>query len=322
MNYLFQKLTENIKNHTNIIIMTHKNPDLDGMSSAICLYEIIKKLKKNVCIITPSKITNNSLLKGINYLKQEKIEINYISNIKNIKKANNETLLIILDTQKPELVEYEELLKTENIFVLDHHLSTSTHITNTIFEYINSNKSSIVEIMVEYLKYLNMNVNPAIATIMLAGMDIDTHSYKIKTTEATFQASSFLLRNGAKLEIKNELLKETFNDILRRNDYIKNSYFIKKGFLVCNIGKVSDIIDLSIVADELLRVKDVEAAFTVGILENKVIRVSARSTGKIDVNEILQKIGGGGHKTDAAAEFKEYQIEEVIKNIKKAILEE
>ena len=100
MDNLFIELTNNINNHDNIIIMTHKHPDLDGMSSAFCLYEIIKKQNRKVCVTIPTEIVNNSLSKGLEYLNKNNVNIELISDreIKNIKKEK--TLLIILDTQK------------------------------------------------------------------------------------------------------------------------------------------------------------------------------------------------------------------------------
>ena len=319
MDYLFEKITENIRNHDNTIIMTHRHPDLDGMSSAVCLYEVIKSFKKEVYVVVPTEIVNNSLKKGLDYLRK-KIDIAFITYPDVLEVISDKTLLIVLDTQKPVLVQFKELLNIKDILVIDHHVNSSIHIENTLFEYINSNKSSVVEIMVEYLKYLNFDLNEYAATLMLAGIDIDTHSYSLKTTSNTFLAASFLLDCGASLEIKNELLKESREDVLKRNRNIDKSYFIKKGFLLCDMGSVEETVDLAILADELLRLDGVQVSFTVGRILDTVY-VSARSMGKISVSVIMSALGGGGHVTDAACEFKNKTNEEVIKMIKDIVLE-
>ena len=319
MDYLFEKLTENIKNHSNVIIMTHRHPDLDGMSSAICLYELVRSFEKEVYVVVPTEIINNSLEKGLEYLKG-KVNISFITYPDILSVINDDTLLIVLDTQKPDLVQFSELLSIKDIFVIDHHINSSIHIDHTVFEYIDSNKSSVVEIMTDYLKYLNFKIDKYVASLMLTGMDIDTHSYSLKTTSQTFLSASFLLECGASLEVKNELLKESKEDVLRRNNYIKKSYFLKSGFLLCNMGKVDDVVDLAILADELLRLDGVQVSFTVGKILDTV-HVSARSMGKISVNVIMSALGGGGHVTDAACEFKNKSIDEVILLIKNIVME-
>ena len=325
MEYLFQKLTENIKNHSNIVLMTHKHPDLDGMGSAIALSKIIKSMKKDCYIVFPKEQVNMSLEKGIEALKDNNIEINFRKYEEILTLINDETLLIILDTQVPAIVENSELLtKIKDIFVIDHHTTSTTHIDNTIFEYINSSKSSVVEIITEYIKYLNKTLDPVIITLLSAGMEIDTHSYSLKTSENTFKMAGYLTRLGADPVLKKEILKESKDDAIRRHDYIKKSYYIKEGYLLCDMGDKdkNDPVDLAILADELLRFDGVEASFAVGKLNDGNTGVSARSMGKVNVASIMNKIGGGGHITGAAAQFEKETTKEIIKLIKNALREE
>ena len=324
MDYLFDKLTENIKSHSNIIIMTHKHPDLDGMGSAIALSKIIKSFKKDCYIVFPVERVNVSLEKGLQALDKNGISVNFMKYPDILEVIDEESLLIVLDTQKPMLVENSELLdKVKDIFVIDHHTNSSSHIDNTIFEYINSNKSSIVEIMAEYLKYLNKTLDPVIVTLLSAGMEIDTNSYSLKTTENTFKMAGFLTRLGADSVLKQEILKESKDDVIRRHDYIKNSYFIKEGYLLCDMGEedINDTVDLAILADELLRFDTVEVSFSVGKLSPTKVGVSARSMGKVSAAVIMSAIGGGGHVTDAAAQFEGKTNAEVIEMIKSVVME-
>ncbi len=324
MDYLFDKLTENIKSHSNVIIMTHKHPDLDGMGSAVALSKIVKSFKKECYIVFPDKQVNVSLKKGLQALETNKITINFKSYKEILTLINDNSLLIVLDTQKPSLVEKSELLnKIQDIFVIDHHTNSSNHIDETIFEYINSNKSSIAEIIAEYVKYLNKTIDPIIATLLAAGMEIDTNSYSLKTTENTFKMAGFLTRLGADPVLKQEILKESKDDVIRRHNYIKDSYFIKEGYLLCDMGDkdINDPVDLAILADELLRFDKVEVSFAVGKLGPHEVGVSTRSMGKISAAVIMSAIGGGGHVTDAAAQFKNKTNAEVIEMIKSTVME-
>ncbi len=323
MEYLFEKLTQNIKSHDNVILMTHKRPDLDGMGSCIALSKIIESMKIKAYIVYPKEQVNISLEKGIKAISEKGIKINFLTIDEIENKINDNTLLIILDTQKPELVESAKLLnKINDIFVIDHHMNSSSHIEKAIFEYINSHKSSIVEIIANYLKYLNKNLDPIIITVMLAGMEIDTNGYKLKTSEDTFKTAAYLTKKGADSIIKQEILKSSREDFIRSNNCIKNSYYIKDKYLLCEMpDEIYDNMDLAIVADEMLRFEDVEVSFAVGKLKENIVGVSARSIGKVSVGILMSSIGGGGHVTDAAAQIKNKSIKEVVDMIKGALEE-
>jgi len=323
MDYLFKKLTENIKSHSNVVIMTHKHPDLDGMGSAIALSKIVESFKKDCFVIYPDDKATVSVEKAVKLLKENNIDINFKTYSEVLEVVNENTLLIILDTQKPVLVQNSELLdKVKDIFVIDHHTNSSEHISNTVFEYINSNKSSIVEIITEYLVYLNKVLNPIIITILSAGMEIDTHSFSLKTTENTFKMAGILTRLGADPILRKELLKESKDEAVKRNEHIKNSYFIADGYLLCDMGEdIDDNVVLSILADELLRFDDVQVSFAVGKLNNGNVYVSARSMGKVSVAVIMKAVGGGGHITDAAAQFTDKSNAEVIEMLKNVVME-
>jgi len=324
MDYMFEKLTEAIKTHSKVLIMSHTKPDLDGMGSSIGLYKIAEFLKKECYIIKPYEKVTTSLAKGLDLLKSKKIIINFKHDDELGDIIDDKTLLIVLDTQKPELVESKKLLeKVRNIFVIDHHMNSSSHIKDCIFEYINANKSSIVEIITEYYKSLGKLVNPDIATIMLAGLEIDTNSYNVKTSEATFKASAYLLKSGANLIDKQNLLRETREDFITRQDFVKNSELIKENVAICVMDdKIHDNVDLAMISDELIRFAGIEASFTIGKISEDVVGVSARSIGNISVGMIMTEMGGGGHVTDAAAQIRGKSMEEVKKAVTKIVLEE
>lgn len=316
MKKLFDILNENIENHKEIVLMTHARPDLDGMGSAICLYNIIKSLNKKCFIIAPKEKKNHSLNKALKLLN----DIDFKS-YDELSLSN--PLLIILDTQKPELVEDEKVLEIKDKIVIDHHISSSDTINDVIYKYDDVNKSSIAEIMAEYVSYLKVSVPNIMMTILLAGMVIDTSNFCIKTTYKTFEMASFLAKNGADFVVMSEILKEPQEDMMERYDFIRNSKEIEKNILMCKMDdKIHNNVEIALLAKELLKFEDIRASFAIGHLSKRIIGVSARSMGSINVGKIMEKIGGGGHLTDAGAQIKDKSVSEVALMIKKALKEE
>lgn len=218
---VFHRLTEIIKKYDTIYIMTHKNPDLDGLGASICLYKIIASFKKECYIIDTDEPKDRSVLKMYELLQENKVEVSLKKENKTFKDMGEGTLLIILDVHKDEMVENKDILRTsKHVVVLDHHIKGTNYIKETELSYINSSISSVTELMVYYLKYLNKSVDPVIATIMITGMEIDTSNYKLKTTEKTYEAAAILTSMGADSILKQELLKET------KEAYLKRSYFV------------------------------------------------------------------------------------------------
>lgn len=323
MDTFFKNLTEAIKNHDEIILMAHKNIDLDAFGSCLCLYKIVESFHKK-CFIILNKEVNDSVKKTLQKITENNQEIQYITEPKALKQINEKTLLIVLDTHKEELVESPILLdKIENKIVIDHHIKSKNYIKNTMITYINSTISSTVEILVSYLKYLNKTVDFLTATIMLAGIEIDTNSFNIKTTSSTYETASFLSNLGADNLIKRELLQENKDEYLKRQDLLKDAFMLNENMALCILD--DDIYskeELARIATELLQFEDVEAGFSIGKIDNSIIGVSAKSMGNIDVENIMKQLGGGGHMNNAAAQIENKTISEIKKQLKNIINEE
>ena len=321
MRDVFEKLNENIKKHDEIIIMTHARPDLDGMGSALVLYKIVKSMNKPCYIVSPKEKIYRSLDKAMNLLYKNDIKFNLESSDEIINNKFSNPLLFVLDTQKPELVESEGVLKyIKDKIVIDHHIGTLDTIDDAIYKYDDANKSSIAEVMAEYLKFLDLKIEPLIMTVLFAGMVVDTSSFSIKTTAHTFDMAAFLAKNGADFVLMQELLKEPKEEMTQRYVYINNSEEVLKDVLICKMDdKVHGNVDIALLAKELLKFEDVKASFAVGKLSHKIVGVSARSMGEINVGEIMEKFGGGGHLTDAAAQIKDKTVDEVYTMLKNII---
>lgn len=309
-----KKLTQiinEIKKHENIVIMGHKNADLDVLASEICMFQIVKAQEKDCYIYLDADAYNPSIEKAIYYLKRYNKTI-YLTRTLNKKIINEETLLIIVDTQVPQLLENEEVLEIcRDVIIIDHHSTNKRYIPKVKIEHVDPTKSSVVEIMVSYLKDLNYKPDSLISTIMLAGMEIDTNNFNTKTTAETYEAAAFLARNKANQILKRKILKESKEAYIKRNELIKKSFMITKDVAICVLdNKVYYRSDLAEIAEDLLTLDKVEAAFTIGRTETNEVSISARSLGNVDVKKIMQALGGGGHKNEAAAQITGTTLEE------------
>lgn len=321
MEEIFNNLTKLIKQNNNFIIMTHKNPDFDGMGSAIALQQIIKSFKKESYIIVNNKELDKSMKKAFKLLKDKNIYHNIVSKTEANKLVDDKSVLIILDTCKSEMVEdFNVLENSKNIVVIDHHIKNKEYIKGTTFNYINSNLSSTVEFICSYLRYLNKKVDPVIATFLLVGLEIDTNNFKLKTTDKTYESAAFLTRMGSDNVLKQELLQESIESYIMRNKLIEKSFMINKNMAMCLAdSKIYRKQDLANIAEELLQFENVEASFAIGKINSKQIGISARSIGTIDVEEIMEKLGGGGHLNEAAAQIENKTILEVKEMLKEVI---
>lgn len=315
MNNFFKNLDKEIKHHKNIIIMGHKNPDLDCIGSSLGLY---KAIEKNVYIFKTKDKLNESMKKAFHALEEE--NINFIDKT-NYKEYLEKPLLIITDLHRKSLLEYEEILdEIEDVIIIDHHLIGKDKIEAKL-EYIDSKASSATEIAVQYLKYKEKEVDNIIATIMLAGIEIDTNGYNMKTSEKTFKTAAFLMSMGADNILKQNILKISKEEYIKRTRQIEKSYLINN-MMICKLRKKNyNPSYLATMSEDLLRFDKVEASFTIGKLSNNKIGISARSLGNINVETYMSELGGGGHLTDAACQLENKTIKEVEKLLLKTIKE-
>lgn len=321
MRELFEILNENIKKHDEIIVMTHARPDLDGMGSALAFSKIVTSMKKKCYIVSPQKKLYRSLDKAIKLLYDNNITFDFKNEEEIIKGKHSNPLLVILDTQKPELVESDKVLNLiKDKIVIDHHIGSLDTIDDTIYKYSDANKSSIVEVIAEYLNYLNLKIEPLIMTVLLSGMVVDTSNFNIKTTARTFEMAAYLAKNGADFVIIQDILKEPREEMIERYSFISNSEEIASDVLMCKMDdKIHGNVDIALLAKELLKFEDIKASFAIGKISHSIVGVSARSMGDVNVGEIMEKLGGGGHLTDAAAQIKDKSIDEVADELKKIV---
>ncbi len=313
METMFKKLTSLIRESDNVMIMAHHDIDMDAFGSSLALYEIVRSFDKNSYVFLENLKDNMAISHALESLEYAKIDIAFLNEKNYLEYKSNNSLLVILDVYKKEMLEFPEVVNQfEHIVVIDHHVKNIATQYPTLFEYIAPGLSSVNEIMVDYLKYLNKTVNPVIATIMLAGIEIDTNQFNVKTTDKTYEAAAFLTKIGADHVLKQELLKEDRNSYLKRQHFVKKSFMVNQHMAMCILDEQHyERKDLAVIAEELLKFDNVEASFVIGRLDKETVYISARSIGKIDVEVYMEQLGGGGHTTDAATSIKNKTIVEV-----------
>ena len=314
METVFDKINEIVKEYDSIILMGHKDPDLDSLGSSLGLYEIVQKLgKKAYLFINTEDLSryNTNVTQALKNMKKSVTSVN--SNT--YKKVKGKVLTIITDLHIKERLEYPDIIDEFDSIVLDHHLKSKNYIKSTKYMYIDSNLSSMSEFISFYSKYMKIDLDNVIATILLGGIEIDTNGYNLKTTAKTYEAASILMSMGADAILKQELLKETKEEYMKRASNIKNSFMINDDIAMCIINSPSTSIELAQTAEELLQFEDINASFVIGKLDDGRIGVSARSIGEIDVSKILKQMGGGGHPYNAATQIADKSIKEVRQEI-------
>ena len=319
-----KKFNRAIKNAKTIFLMAHKNLDLDALGSSIGLNVILKKRKKQCYLIIDDKEHElgvekilNELNGCIDIIKSEKLE-------EYLNPNESKNLLIVLDTNKTELVQSPDVLKRiPNKLVIDHHEFGKTSIKNAVI--INDTKvSSTCEMIASLIEYYDVEIDSYYATILLSGIVLDTNNYTLNTTSETFYLSYFLTSLGASAKKVQYLLKQDIGEYTERQ---KLMTFIetlegKVAFTKATQNTIYRREDLAKVADTLLFFNNIEASFVVGKIGKDAIGVSARSLGNYDILKILDKLGGGGDAFNGAAQFENTTVNKVAQEVKKLIKEE
>lgn len=312
---------KSIKDSSLVIIMAHRNLDLDALGASLGVYYLCKTLGKNACLLIEDLTSEDGVARSLKEINRQKINIKVKKWIEIKDKIDDKTLLIITDTHIASLVQNKEALKISNTIIIDHHIQSDDNTIKSTYEYIGEQQSSSVEIVIELLKNLDIYIHPFVATIMLAGIFIDTDGFFRKTGFKTHDAASYLYQSGAMLNELQYLLKEDaqkFNDmqqIIGEAQIIDDHFIIAIGHNYHMYSKV----DLAKISDAMLLFKNIEASFTIGKIDNETIGISARSLGNIDVERIMEKLNGGGHSSDAATQLKGATLESALEDLKKSI---
>lgn len=313
------KLDKMIQKSENVFIQGHKFLDLDAIGSSIGIYEYVKTFKKDVTIIINDRRKESGVKKIL-----DKIGSNYrIMKGKEIKKeVTDKSLTIIVDTNKEYLVQDESLLNsTKNIIVIDHHDLKESSIKKGLL-IIDEDTSSTCEMITDLLDCSNIKVKSEVATAILSGIVLDTNNYVLKTRANTYKASYNLTKMGANPKEVQLLLKQNIKDYIARQKVLTNIKIYKKVAITTAKSTIKyRREDLAKIADTLLQFNNVETSFVIGKLDKNTTGISARSTGAINVGDVLEKIGGGGDEHEAGARIENKTIKKVEDSLRESLKE-
>lgn len=308
-----------------VIVMGHKYPDMDAIGAAIGIRKVAQMNQKEAYIVINFSEIDTGVKRLIEEVKQHPDTLTrFISPEEALEMATDESLLVIVDTHKPSFVIDEKLIKKiENVVVIDHHRRGEDFIKNPLLVYMEPYASSTSELVTELLEYQpkNEKVNMLEATALLAGIIVDTKSFTLRTGSRTFDAASYLRALGADTVLVQKFLKEDINTYVKRAKLIETVKFYSKGIAIAkgdNEEKMDPVVTAQ-AADTLLTMDGVAASFVITKRAENEIGISARSLGNVNVQVIMEALGGGGHLSNAATQLKDVTIEQAEEMLKKAI---
>ncbi|MGV8145395.1 MAG: DHH family phosphoesterase [Alkaliphilus sp.] len=306
----------------NVLVMGHKYADLDALGSALGIYRAARNLNKEAYVVlNNSNPSIEALYSRIMEIKEYRNNI--ISSEGAKMRLTEKTLVVVVDTHRPSFTECPDLLKHgSDIVLIDHHRKGTEFIENTVLGYHETYVSSTSELVTELLYYMNdkMNIEKIEAEALLAGIALDTKNFTFKTGVRTFEAAALLRRAGADTVLVKQLFQDDLDTIMARGKIVNGAEIYRKiiAIATCEGEKNMQLIAAQ-AANELLNIKGIAASFVLGRKEEGTIFISGRSMGSINVQVILEQLGGGGHLTVAGAQIERESMEEAKKEIKEII---
>jgi c-di-AMP phosphodiesterase-like protein len=318
-------LRDLIRESDKVIIVGHKEPDLDAIGAAIGVLKAVQVNNKDGFIVLDD--INPSIARLMEEVKlHESLYDYFIHPDQAISQATSRTLLVVVDTHKPSMIIEPKLLeRTARIVLVDHHRRGEEFIKDPTLVYMEPYASSTCELVTELLQYQTerLSLDVLEATSLLAGIVVDTKSFALRTGARTFEAASFLRRYGADAALVQRFLKEDLSMYIRRAEIIRHTevHLESLAIAIGDEDKAYPQLSIAQAADTLLNMSDILASFVVAKRTDDHVSISARSLGDVNVQVIMEKLGGGGHLTNAAAQFEHKTVVEVVAMLKKALEE-
>lgn len=313
-----------IDDASNVVIMPHKNADMDAIGSAIGVVKLVRMRGKTAYIALNS--VNMSIRNIMARLKEEESLNGVVRTEAELSGLVDEkTLLIVVDHHKKSISEAPDLVdQIRDRVVIDHHRRSGEFIESTELVFLEPYASSTAELVTELFTYMTDNVvlSKFEAEALLAGITVDTKNFTVQTGVRTFEAASMLRRFGADPEVVKKYFKEDYMVIKNRADIVRQSEIFMDDTI---IGILEDKVDNSILiaaqaADEMLSINGMKASFVAVKISNNETHVSARSLGEISVQLIMEKLGGGGHLNQAATRI-DLSVDLAVEELKRKIKE-
>ena len=312
-----QALREIISTKERVIIMGHRIADVDSFGAAVGIYRIATTLDRKASIVLNDVSTSMHPVVDMFKSHEEYHDDMIVGSQQALELAGNNTVLVVVDVNKPSITECPELLRVcKSIVVLDHHRQGSEIIENATLSYVEPYASSACEMVSEILQYIgeNIRITAEEADCMYSGIMIDTNNFMTKTGVRTFEAAAFLRRNGADVTRVRKLFRENATEYKAKADAVSQAEIYRNSFAISTCTS-EDIQSPTVVgaqaANELLNIRGVKASFVLTEYQNQIF-ISARSIDEVNVQIIMEKMGGGGHLGTAGCQLNGVSIAEGI----------
>ncbi|WP_128895585.1 DHH family phosphoesterase [Longirhabdus pacifica] len=306
----------------NVIIMGHRFPDMDSVGAAIGILRAVKLCNKEGYIVIEH--VNESIARLMDELKKEEDIFKWIITPDEAMQIMTQgTLAVVVDTHKLSMVAEPKLVEeAEHIVVIDHHRRGAEFMNDAVLIYTEPYASSACELVTELLQYFDekLRLSDLEANAMLGGIIVDTKSFALRTGFRTFEAAAFLRRQGADSTVVHRMLKEDLQEYVQKAEVIKNAEILLEHVAIATTtpGQEHAQLTAAKVADTLLNMNNIMASFVIYERGDGLVGVSARSLGEINVQVIMEQLGGGGHLTNAATQM-EGTVEEIMEQLKSVI---
>lgn len=317
-------LREIITSKDTVLVMGHRMPDVDSFGAAVGIYRIAQTLGRKAHIVlndvTPAIQPMVELFRNSSEYEDDMI----INNQTAIEAANGNCVLVVVDVNKPSITECPDLLRfCKSVVVLDHHRQGTETIENATLSYVEPYASSACEMVSEILQYTydNIKIHSEEADCMYSGIMIDTNNFMTKTGVRTFEAAAFLRRNGADVTRVRKLFREDALEYKAKADAVSQAEIYKQSFAIsiCTADELpSPTVIGAQAANELLNIRGIKASFVLTDYQGKIY-ISARSIDEVNVQVIMERMGGGGHMSTAACQMEGVGIIEAIGVLKRNI---
>ena len=319
-------LADIVSDSDKIIVMGHKRPDFDAVGACVGIYTFSKIVGKECYIILNDSDRDETIQKVMFEIdnSDEQLSKVFVDSDEAWELMTPQTTLIVVDTSDASrVIDAAILSKANRKVIIDHHRRGEDIITNPLLTYIEPYASSSSELIAELIEYQTKieKITPIAATTMLGGIVVDTQNFSIRTGSRTFDAAAYLRSNGADPTRVKTILKEPFENFMNRVEIINNSIQKTPEIIMAKApeDKYYTNVMLAQSADLLLTLKGIECSFAIGYLEEGKVGISARSLGNINVQLIMEELGGGGHLANAATQIEGINLDEALDRLNDAI---
>ncbi len=317
-------LREIISVKDEVYVMGHRIGDVDSFGASVGIYRIAETLDKKAHIVLNDVTASMQPMVEMFRDNEDYAEDMIINNQQALEMVGNNAVLVVVDVNKPSITECPELLKRcKSIVVLDHHRQGTEIIENATLSYIEAYASSACEMVSEILQYISddLRLRAEEADCMYSGIMIDTNNFMTKTGVRTFEAAAFMRRNGADVTRVRKLFRDDAAEYKAKADAVSQAE-IYRHYYAISVCTGEDVASPTVVgaqaANELLNIKGIKASFIL-TKYNGIIYISARSIDEVNVQVIMERMGGGGHLNIAGAQIENGTIEEGIESIKRTL---